>query len=353
MTTLVTENQFPSLTPIVRVTREYLENPVVESSGDVLAAVEEYYLESDVAAARVRSELEDEVDVELNIDGPRRRLLLAAINDLSVFRCIGIVDTWAAAVSVSEVSDEQDTMLQYLRRDLDELAESLAMLGLPEVSGAAVAPTLVDSVHTVARRIADESTSNVLGAMLGSLQAVLPDSTSGRALRALHRLGRIAHLNRLLEWAQRILNLALDKVRWLFGAGFDAVEPLVRTRIDAIVKVREKVADTLFAVPSLLDRCERAISDLPMGQVPLRQAALDNVSRGFNAWNLGFDIANISLKWGWRLSAVAPPVGAALAAARGVLGAGAFLVGQYYLDSPELGFLPWSSNGVRRALIGP
>ena len=130
------------------------------------------------------------------------------------------------------------------------------------------------------------------------------------------RLGRIAHLDNLLDWAQRILNLALDKLRRLFGSGFDAVESAIGTLIDSVVKVRERIAGRLSG-PELLDRCDETIVGLPVEQVAGYLGALDRVRRNFDAWDLGFDVASTSLKWGWRISAVAPPVAIALASVRG------------------------------------
>jgi len=176
-------------------------------------------------------------------------------------------------------------------------------------------------------------------------------------MKILRRFGRALHLDNLLDWAQRILDLALNKLRRVFGVGFDAIVEPVKSFLEKIAGIREWIADSMFQIPHLQDECDSAIDSIN-GEADAAQQndrcvdELKELSDRFEKWNKGIDISDHSLEWGWRISVVHPPVAVALATMRGALAAGAFLIGRYHLDSPKLEFIPWGTHGVLYVLTG-
>jgi hypothetical protein len=340
---------------VIDSTDGFLANAV--SAEDVLVAVSNYYSASDFFAAQISADAagEDDADIFVPTD-TRSRLFWGAVNDLLMFRCIGLVDCWAALNEVGVTPDDDPDRLGPALRDDFELARaSFVRDVVPRVTGGAGDDDLEYLAWRTMNKIADESTEHVLGATLGAVGALIPSGTPTKAMRLLRHVGRVPRLDKLLDWAQRILDLALIKQRRVFGTQFDAIIEPVKSLLEQIVGVREHVADRLFQLENLWTECKSAIEaiDGPDGTLTKNAKSwneLTALSTVFDNWSLGLDIADTSLKWGWRISVVSPPVAIALTAARGVLAAGAFLIGRYHLDSPELDFLHWDTHGVLAVL---
>lgn len=340
---------------VVSETREFLEvQGSMDHSAGILGQVQRYFRASDLFAAEVSVDDSDRFIPTAD----RERLLWAAVADLLVFRCIGMVDCWAA---VNDIYADQSISVE----DRDEfrpvlsaaLSEVLEAEGLFNQHGGSVATggagnDLRLAVQLKARRIADESASSVLSAVLDVPGGPVLSAVSNMAMRVLHRFGRARRLRSLLDWAQRMLDLALAKLRRVFGPGFDVIVEHVRPLVEKIAMARDKLADGLFQIPGLLKRCEEEILRISDQEADGRLDDLNKISARFDRWNLGLDVAAVSLKWGWRIAAIAPPVGLAVAALRGALASGAFLIGRDHLDSPELAFLPLGTDGILSVLQG-
>jgi hypothetical protein len=330
-----------------------------DHSADLVDKIREYYIESDRAAVRASAEITYDPDDPdpFPSTGPRATLFWGAVSDLLVFRCIGMVDCWAAVNESGAILPGED-LEQFHQALIDDLTEANGFFnegGLPMAGGAMNDLDRITRQHIL--RIADESTSHVLSAGLGALGWVIPTRTPGRIMRVLRRFGRALHLDNLLDWAQRILDLALNKLHRVFGPGFDVIVEPIKSFIDKITGVRQWITDSMFQIPHLQDECNNAIDSIN-GQADAAQQQvrclneLKEVSDRFEKWNKGIDIADHSLEWGSRISVIHPPAAAALATVRGVLAAGAFLIGRYHLDSPKLEFIPWGTHGVLFVLTG-
>jgi hypothetical protein len=339
---------------VINVTRDFLAN---EADADaVLDAVRNYHGASDLFAAEVSVDAAEQDDIDsFSPTEARSRLFWAAVSDLLVFRCIGLVDCWAALHEPGVVTTDDD-LAQFgeaLRADLEQAGVSFAEDVRPALAGGAI-DDLKDLACTTMNTIAEESMSHVLRAMSDVLGGLIPAGTPSKAMRVLRRVGRVLGLEKLLDWAKRILDLALIKMRRVFGAGFDAIVEDVTSFLDEIFKVRERIANSMFRLDHLWAECVSAIDVIEKHesaqQIDRRYDSLAALSGRFGSWSLGLDIADVSLKWGWRVSVVSPPVALALATVRSVLAAGAFLIGRYHLDSPELAFLPWGTRGVLSVL---
>jgi hypothetical protein len=169
-------------------------------------------------------------------------------------------------------------------------------------------------------------------------------------------MGRALHLDALLNWAQRLVNLALDKLRKLFGPSVDGVVRQANELVERTLHSRESLAFRMFALGHLREDCEPqftkiAASDEPETLAAERRKAVDKVCASFKDWDRGLRLADSSVKWGGRLTVVHPPVALALRGLRVMLSGGAFLIGQYYLDSPDIR-LPWQTLGVYTRLSG-
>ena len=79
---------------------------------------------------------------------------------------------------------------------------------------------LESSLRKKIHRIASESTSNVLSAAASPLSAFIPNLEHRIVVRVLTRIGRVRRLDSLLDWGQRVLDLALNKLRHMFGSNF-------------------------------------------------------------------------------------------------------------------------------------
>lgn len=343
------------LDAVIGATEEFLELAVSgDHSADILGAIRQYYIESDVFAAGISTAIAADTD-RFSSTGGRARLFGAAVSDLLVFRCIGMMDYWAAVNESGAITAADDLSRFHgdLLADLRAARSAFDQPGGPVVAGGAA-----NSLEVFAKKqvhdIADESASNVLGAALDLVGGVVPAGTSRTVIRVLHRFGRAAHLDHLLDWAQRILDLALNKLRRVFGPGFDAIVEPVNSFLRKFAVARGGISDGMFQVPSLLAKCDDEIEIINRENDAQRiegcWTELSRMSERFDNWSLGLDIAAVSLKWGSRISVVSPPVAIALTALKGVLAGGAFVIGRYYLDSPELDFLPWGTYGVLSVL---
>jgi hypothetical protein len=334
-------------------------NAFFNDEGDIenlVDAVRAYYENSDFLTVDLT---EPSADADrFASTGDRAKLFGAAVGDLLIFRSIGLLDFWAALrESGAAVGDDLTPFQDFLGTELGA-RDNFQIYVLPRVSGGEGPYQPAAQLGTVVQEkvgyIAGESTSNVLSAVLGTLGGLVPANTPGHVVRTLHRFGRALHLDKLLDWAQRLLNLALDKLHRIFAPDFEPVLEPVKELLEGIIKVRDRLADRIFQLPRLTSQYQKAITTIrdteAEAQVGARLTTVVAVADRFNTWNLGFDVATVSLKWGWRISAISPPIALALASLRVALGAGAFLIGQYHLDSPELGFLPWDSKGVLTAL---
>jgi len=326
------------------------------SADDVLAAVRSYYRASDLFAAQISTDAAEEDDADFFVPTEARaRLFWGAVNDLLIFRCIGLVDCWAALSEIGVTTDDDPGQFgPALRTDFREASASFVQSVVPRVAGGA-GDDIEDHARQTMKRIADESTKHVLDATLGALGGLIPSGTPSKAMRILRHVGRVRGLDKLLDWAQRILDLALIKLHRVFGTRFDAIVEPVKSFLEKIVGVREKIADSMFQLEHLWAECKSAIETIkgPHGTLAKETSCWNQItalSTRFDNWSLGLDIADSSLKWGWRISVVSPPVAIALTAAKGVLAAGAFLIGRYHLDSPELEFLSWDTQGVLSVL---
>jgi hypothetical protein len=324
-----------------------------DHSADLVGTIREYFIESDRAAVGPSAEMRDDIDDpdRFPSTGPRATLFWDAVSDLLVFRCIGMVDYWAALNESGAILPGED-LDQFRRPLIDDLTEANGFFnegGLPVAGGSIDDPKLLVQKHML--RIADESASHVLSAWLGALGGFVPVRTPNRVMKVLRRFGRALHLDNLLDWAQRILDLALNKLHRVFGAGFDVIVEPVKSFLEKITGVREWITDSMFQIPHLQDQCNSAIDSINRQADAAQQLVkcadeLKELSDRFEKWNKGIDIADESLEWGWRISVIHPPAAVALAAMRGVLSAGAFLIGRYHLDSPKLEFIPWGTHGV-------
>lgn len=341
-----------SLDAVIGVTRDRLITPVPSAqSVALLNAIRTYYIRSDVFADGISLAISADND-RFSPTGPRARLFGAAAADLLVFRCIAVVELLAAVnESRAMTTDELVQFRQALLADLTAARESLDQPGGTVVAGGA-ADRIQVLAHKKIDEIAGASASNILGGALDLLGAIVPVQMPGSATRALRRFGRTRHLDGLLDWAQRILDLALSKLRGVFGPGFDVVIEPVKFFLDKYFGVRGQIANCIFQVPSLLAKCDREIEEIPEGSQREQACSIElkEMSERFDMWSFGLDFASIGLKWGMRISAISPPVAAALAAVRAALTVGAFVIGRYYLDSPELDFLPWGTYGVLSVL---
>jgi hypothetical protein len=353
---------------VIGATGEFLGTRGTADAEPVLAVVRSYYEASDLFAAQASTAVvaEDGADT-FSPTGARAQLFWGAVSDLVVFRCIGLVDCWAAlnessavtpGVDPAQFSDALSADLRQARGS-GEVIESF----LPTAAGGASTYTVGGGAENdlggfvlgTIDKIADDSTKHVLSATLGALGGFIPSGTPTKAVRVLRHVGRVVRLDKLLDWAQRILDLALIKLRLVFGTGFDAIVEPVKSLIEKIVGMREKMAESMFRLKDLRAECESAIATIEAPGVASTKKTnswneLTALKTRFDHWSLGVDIADTSLEWGWRISVVSPPVTIALTAAKGVLAAGAFLIGRYHLDSPELEFLPWDTHGVLSVL---
>ncbi|HEX3781422.1 MAG TPA: hypothetical protein VHX38_17315 [Pseudonocardiaceae bacterium] len=176
---------------------------------------------------------------------------------------------------------------------------------------------------------------------------IIPCGISKSAMRALHHVGQFTGLDGLLACVDRTLVLVLEKLHAAFGSGFeDEIIKPVTSHLKKILMSKGKLTDYMFQVPDLLTRCDSAISSMPVGQIDARQVGIYQMYVRFNKWNMGFDVAGTSLKWGSRIAVISPPIKIAFAAVQAALAAGAFLTGRHYLDSPRLNFLPLRTLGV-------
>lgn len=339
-----------------------------DETNPVLAVVRSYYEASDLFAARVSRAAAEQDDADsFSPTGARAQLFWGAVSDLLAFRCIGLVDCWAALNESRAVTADADPAQfgQALSIDLEQARGfgNVVERALSTAAGGASTSTVgggaEDDLGNLALHmideIADESRQHVLDATLGALGGFIPSGTPAKAMRVLRHVGRVHRLGKLLDWAQRILDLALIKLRRLFGTRFDAIVEPVKSLLEEIVGVREKMAEIMFQLEHLKDECKSVIETIEEPDDTGAQIArcwneLKTLKERFDNWSLGLDIADSSLKWGWRISVVSPPVAIALTAAKGVLAAGAFLIGRYHLDSPELEFLPWDTHGVLSVL---
>ena len=329
-----------------------------------------YYRSSDYFAAEVSTAAAEQDDADsFSLTGARVQLFWGAVSDLLVFRCIGLVDCWATLNESGAVTANTDPAQfgQALNTDMEQargsgnvvervLTTAAGGAGSSTVAGGA-GNDLGDHAFRTIDKIADESTKHVLSITLDALGGLIPSGTPSKAMRVLHHVGRVRHLDKLLDWAQRILDLALIKLRRVFGTRFDAIVEPVKSLLEKIVGLREKIADSMFQLEQLRAECKGLIETIEGLDGTITEQAncwneVTTVYKRFDNWSLGLDIADTSLKWGWRISVVSPPVAIALTAAKGVLAAGAFLIGRYHLDSPELEFLPWDTHGVLSALQG-
>lgn len=81
-------------------------------------------------------------------------------------------------------------------------------------------------------------------------------------MRVLRHVGRVVRLDKLLDWAQRILDLALIKLRRVFGTRFDVIVEPVKSLLEKIIGVREKIADSMFQLEDLRAECNNAIATI-------------------------------------------------------------------------------------------
>ena len=353
---------------VIGATEGFLGTRGTADADPVLAVVRLYFGRSDLFAAQASTAVVEEDDADtFSPTGARAQLFWGAVSDLLVFRCIGLVDCWAALNQSDAVTAEADLAQfdQALSTDLGQARGSGEVVGraLSTAAGGASTSTVAggaeDDLWPYALRrideIADESTKHVLSATLGVLGGFIPSGTPTKAMRVLRGVGRVVRLDKLLDWAQRILDLALIKLRRVFGTRFDAIVEPVKSLLEKIVGVREKIADRMFQLENLRAECKSAIETIEGPDGTAAEEAncwneLETLKARFGNWSSGVDIADTSLEWGWRISVVSPPVAIALTAAKGVLAAGAFLIGRYHLDSPELEFLPWDTHGVLSVL---
>jgi hypothetical protein len=180
------------LDAVIGATEEFLELTVSgDHSADTLGAIRQYYIESDVFAAGISTAIATDTD-RFSSTGGRARLFGAAVSDLLVFRCIGMVDYWAAVNESGAITAADD--LSRFRGDL--LADlRAARSAFDQPGGPVVAGGAANSLEVFAKKqvhdIADESASNVLGAALDFFGGVIPGGTSRTVIRgaASHRPG--------------------------------------------------------------------------------------------------------------------------------------------------------------------
>lgn len=343
-----------SLDAVIGATRDFLELSAPSGqSAAVIDVIRTYYIQSDVFADGISLTISPDTD-RFSPTEARARLFGVAASDLLVFRCIALVEFLAAVNESRAMTADELTQFRYaLQEDLIAARRSFDRPGGTVVIGGAANQFEVFA-HKKINEIAGESASNILGAALDLLGGFVPVKTPSTAARVLHRFGRTRHLDSLLDWAQRMLDLALNKLRRVFGPGFDVIIEPVKSLLNKFVGVRGQIADSIFQVPSLLAKCDREIENIQRDAQRMQACwtELGDMSERFDNWSFGLDFASGCLKWGTRISVVSPPVAVALAAVRAALAAGAFVIGRYYLDSPELDFLPWGTYGALSIIQG-
>jgi hypothetical protein len=335
-------------------TERLLRDPNASELSERLADVLSSYNEVSVTADQsfVGEEISEEDD-PFALGGARDRLFWTFVGDVAVFRCVGLYDMWCAAQQTDLPSgheDEIEELRAFLASDLQELREQVSASVMPRVRGGQGALVVEDSAKDKMRKISDDSTSNVLGAMFGALGGLIPNKTPGTVVRGIHRVVRGLHLGALLNRVEDLLNLAIGKLNKIFGPNLDPVLAQVRAWLDDVLKIKERVADWMFQTGDLANQIEQRLSTGGCDEKTSLDG-LEHVYQRFESWSLGIQITNEGLRWGRRISSVAPAVRVALEGLRFALAGGAFLVGHYNLDSPTLPFpLPWRSRGLLSAI---
>jgi hypothetical protein len=234
---------------VIGATAGFLESSGTADDADpILALVRNYFARSDRFAADVSTIAAEQDDADtFSPTGARAQLFWGAISDALVFRCIGLVDCWAALNESRTVTAEADpaqfreALGADLRRAKDHgdfveraLSTAAGGAGTSTVAGSAE-DDLGGLANQTIKEIAGESADHVMSATLGALGGFVPAGTPTRAMRVLRRVGRIVHLDKLLGWAQRILDLAIIKMRRVFGTRFDAIVELLKPLLEKIV----------------------------------------------------------------------------------------------------------------------